>query len=93
MLLWCPQQWGYTHLEQAQAKVRALPKNLPDFITADISGLELGSIYTSNCLQKDSVSFTDNTVVCQVKTSRASIKNAQTEEAEGEGEESEEAAE
>ena len=46
---WCPQQRGYTHLEQAQAKSAcALPKNLPDFITADISGLELGNkLYTS----------------------------------------------
>ena len=86
---------GTLILNKRKLRVRALPKNLPDFITADISGLELGNkLYTSQ-LPAEGFSFLhpDNTVVCQVKTSRASIKNAQTEEAEGEGEESEEAAE
>ena len=86
---------GTLILNKRKLRVRALPKNLPDFITADISGLELGNkLYTSQ-LSAEGFSFLhpDNTVVCQVKTSRASIKNAQTEGAEGEGEESEEAAE
>ena len=86
---------GTLILNKRKLRVRALPKNLPDFITADISGLELGNkLYTSQ-LPAEGFSFLhpDNTVVCQVKTSRASIKNAQTEGAEGEGEESEEAAE
>ena len=86
---------GTLILNKRKLRVRALPKNLPDFITADISGLELGNkLYTSQ-LPAEGFSFLhpDNTVVCQVKTSRASIKNAQTTEAEGEGEESEEAAE
>ena len=86
---------GTLILNKRKLRVRALPKNLPDFITADISGLELGNkLYTSQ-LPAEGFSFLhpDNTVVCQVKTSRASIKNAQTAGAEGEGEESEEAAE
>ena len=86
---------GTLILNKRKLRVRALPKNLPDFITADISGLELGNkLYTSQ-LPAEGFSFLhpDNTVVCQVKTSRASIKNAQTVGAEGEGEESEEAAE
>ena len=86
---------GTLILNKRKLRVRALPKNLPDFITADISGLELGNkLYTSQ-LPAEGFSFLhpDNTVVCQVKTSRASIKNAQTEGAEGEVEESEEAAE
>ena len=86
---------GTLILNKRKLRVRALPKNLPDFITADISGLELGNkLYTSQ-LPAEGFSFLhpDNTVVCQVKTSRASIKNAQTEGAEGEGEETEEAAE
>ena len=86
---------GTLILNKRKLRVRALPKNLPDFITADISGLELGNkLYTSQ-LPAEGFSFLhpDNTVVCQVKTSRASIKNAQTADAEGEGEESEEAAE
>ena len=86
---------GTLILNKRKLRVRALPKNLPDFITADISGLELGNkLYTSQ-LPAEGFSFLhpNNTVVCQVKTSRASIKNAQTAGAEGEGEESEEAAE
>ena len=84
---------GTLILNKRKLRVRALPKNLPDFITADISGLELGNkLYTSQ-LPAEGFSFLhpDNTVVCQVKTSRASIKNAQTSGAEGEGEETEEA--
>ena len=77
-------------------RVRALPKNLPDVIIADISGLELGNkLYTAQLASED---FTflhpDNTVVCQVKTSRASIKTAAEEAAEeGAEETTEEAAE
>ena len=86
---------GTLILNKRKLRVRALPKNLPDFITADISGLELGNkLYTSE-LPAEGFSFLhpDNTVVCQVKTSRASIKNAQNAGAEGEGDENEEAAE
>ena len=56
-------------------KVRALPKNLPDYILVDISNLELGDkIYTSN-LKNDHYTFlhSDSTVVSQVITSRASM--------------------
>ena len=86
---------GSLILNKRKLRVRALPKNLPDFITADISGLELGNkLYTSE-LTGEGFSFLhpDNTVVCQVRTSRASIKDAQTEGDEVEGTETEEAAE
>ena len=75
-------------------RVRALPKNLPDTIVADISGLELGNkLYTAQLASEDyTFLHPDNTVVCQVKTSRASIKNAAT-AADDDNEASEEAAE
>ena len=72
---------GTLILNKRKLRVRALPKNLPDVIVADISGLELGNkLYTAE-LANESYSFLhpDNTVVCQVKTSRASIKNADDE--------------
>ncbi len=72
---------GTLILNKRKLRVRALPKNLPDVIVADISGLELGNkLYTAE-LTSESYSFLhpDNTVVCQVKTSRASIKNADDE--------------
>jgi len=67
---------GTLILNKRKLRVRALPKNLPDVIVADISKLELGNkLYTTE-LASDDYSFLhpDNTVVCQVKTSRASIK-------------------
>jgi len=75
-------------------RVRALPKNLPDTIVADISGLELGNkLYTAQLASEDyTFLHPDNTVVCQVKTSRASIKNAAAAEGD-DNEASEEAAE
>ena len=85
---------GTLILNKRKLRVRALPKNLPDFITADISGLELGNkLYTAQ-LQAEDYNFLhpDNTVVCQVKTSRASIKNAQEDDSQGEGEAVEEEA-
>jgi len=85
---------GTLILNKRKLRVRALPKNLPDFITADISGLELGNkLYTAQ-LQAEDYNFLhpDNTVVCQVKTSRASIKNAQEDDSQGEGDAVEEEA-
>lgn len=76
---------GVLILNKRKLKIRALPKNLPDMIVADISGLKLGNkLYTSELTSDEyELLHSDNTVVCQVKTSRASIKNEEevTEEA------------
>lgn len=66
---------GVLRRNKRKLRVKALPANLPDFIIADISKLELGNkLYTSE-LESDNYTFLhpDNTVVCQVRTSRASI--------------------
>ena len=67
---------GTLILNKRKLRVRALPKNLPDVIVVDISKLELGNkLYTAELASEDySFLHPDNTVVCQVKTSRASIK-------------------
>lgn len=67
---------GVLHLNKRKLRVRALPANLPDFITVDISELGMGNKTTVEELKNDNYSFLhpDNTVVCQVKASRASIK-------------------
>ena len=73
---------GTLILNKRKLRVRALPKNLPDVIVADISKLELGNkLYTAE-LASDDYSFLhpDNTVVCQVKISRASIKEVVVED-------------
>ena len=66
---------GVLIINKRKLKVKALPKNLPDSISVDISNLELGQkIYTVD-LKHDDYSFlhSENTVICQVKTSRASL--------------------
>ena len=55
--------------------MQVVNRNLPDSINVDISNLELGQkIYTVD-LKHDDYSFlhSENTVICQVKTSRASL--------------------
>ena len=66
-------------LNQRKLKVKALPANLPDFIDADISSLEMGNKLYITKLASDKYKFLhpDNTVVCQVRISRAAMKAAQ----------------
>ena len=72
---------GVLRLNKRKLRVKALPSNLPDFIIADISGLELGNKLYTATLQTDkyTILHPDNTVVCQVRTSRASMKTASVE--------------
>ncbi len=67
---------GVLRLNKRKLRVKALPSNLPDYIIADISGLELGNKLYTAALQTDTYTILhpDNTVVCQVRTSRASMK-------------------
>jgi large subunit ribosomal protein L25 len=64
-------------------KVKALPANLPDFIEADITELEIGNKLYVTELANDNYTFLhpDNTVVAQVRMSRNAAKAAA--EAEG----------
>ena len=66
---------GTLMVNKRKLKVRALPINLPDSITVDISELKLGNKISSADL--DSEDFTilhpENTVVCKVRTSRVSM--------------------
>jgi len=73
-------------------KVKALPSKLPDFIEADISGLNIGNKLYVTQIANDDYTFIhpDNTVVAQVKMSRAASKAV---EVEGEAETEEAAAE
>ena len=75
---------GVLSRNKRKLKVKALPAKLPDFIVADISKLELGNkLYTAELQSEDySILHPDNTVVCQVRTSRASIIEEEVEETE-----------
>ena len=70
---------GVLRLNQRRLKVKALPKNLPDFIEANISGMEMGNkLYVTKLVADDyKILHPDNTVVAQVRISRAAMKAAQ----------------
>lgn len=70
---------GVLRLNQRRLKVRALPKNLPDFVEANISELEMGNKLYVTKLDTNNFKLLhpDNTVVAQVKISRAAMKAAQ----------------
>ena len=70
---------GDLRLNTRKLKVRALPKNLPDFIEADITPLDMGNkLYVTKLAAENyKILHPDNTVVCQVRISRAAMKAAQ----------------
>ena len=83
---------GILSKNKRKLSVRALPKDLPDYIKADISNLNLNDKITISDVSDDSFKFLhpDNMVVCQVKMSRASLSLSTDEEEEEDGEESSE---
>ena len=70
---------GVLRLNQRRLRVKALPKNLPDFVEAEISGLEMGNKLYVTKLVSDNYKLLhpENTVVAQVRISRAAMKAAQ----------------
>lgn len=63
---------GSLRFTNRKLKVKALPANLPDFVTADISKLKIGSKLVITSLFNEDYTFMhpENTVVVQVRTSR-----------------------
>ena len=79
---------GVLRVVNRKLRVKALPKNLPDFLDADITEMKIGSkMYIAN-LAGDNfiIQHSENTVVCQIRTSRTAVEEEEEEE-EGEGEE------
>lgn len=70
---------GVLRLNLRKLKVRALPANLPDFVEANISELQMGNkLYVTKVpVDNFKVLNPDNTVVAQVRISRAAMKAAQ----------------
>ncbi|MEW5677519.1 50S ribosomal protein L25/general stress protein Ctc [Flavobacterium enshiense] len=70
---------GVLRLNQRKLKVRALPANLPDFVEADVTELEMGNKLYITKIPTNNFKLLqpDNTVICQVKISRAAMKAAQ----------------
>ena len=63
---------GVLRYNLRRLKVRGLPGDLPDYIVADVSKLKIGQkLYVTGVASEDYViQHPDNTVICQVRTSR-----------------------
>mgnify|MGYP000327257170 CR=1 FL=1 len=73
---------GSLRFTNRKLKVKAIPANLPDFVTADISKLKIGNKLFVTELKNDDYTFMhpDNTVVVQVRTSRNAVAEDEVEE-------------
>ena len=85
---------GVLRVVTRKLRVKALPANLPDFIEADITEMKIGEKMYITDVPSDNfiIQHTDNTVICQIRTSRVAVEDEEAEEAE-EGAEGEAAAE
>ncbi|MDD7884735.1 50S ribosomal protein L25/general stress protein Ctc [Flavivirga sp. 57AJ16] len=75
---------GVLRRNNRKLRIKALPVNLPDFIEIDISPLKIGDKVAVGDLPSEKYTFlhTDNTVVCQVRTSRVAIEDEDDDEEE-----------
>ncbi|MGO3706394.1 MAG: 50S ribosomal protein L25/general stress protein Ctc [Mesonia hippocampi] len=66
---------GVLRLNLRRLRVRGLAQNLPDYITADITNLKIGNkLYVTAVESEDyTILHPDNTVICQVRTSRNAV--------------------
>ncbi len=70
---------GSLRFNLRKLSLRALPKNLPDFINADISNLKIGGkLYVTQLANKNyTLLHPDNTVVVQVRIARGAVVAAE----------------
>jgi len=75
---------GVLRYNLRRLKVKGIPANLPEFIVADVTNLKIGNkLYVTAAADKAFViQHPDNTVICQVKTSRNLIAELEPEEEE-----------
>ena len=76
---------GSLRFTNRKLKIKAIPSKLPDYVTADISELKIGSKLFVTQIFNDDYTFMhpDNTVVVQVRTSRNALEDEVAEDAEG----------
>ena len=83
---------GTLRIVTRKLRIKAIPANLPDFIEADISEMKIGAkMYVTTVKdEKFNILHSDNTVICQVRTSRTAVEDEVEEEETEEGAEGEE---
>ena len=66
---------GVLRKNRRKLRVKALPKNLPDFLEADMTPLKIGNKLYVTALEGEGYKLlhSDNTVVVQIKTARTAI--------------------
>ncbi|MDX1277458.1 50S ribosomal protein L25/general stress protein Ctc [Oceanihabitans sediminis] len=76
---------GVLRKNNRKLRVKALPANLPDFIEIDITPLKIGDKVSVRDLNQEKYTLlhSDNTVVCQIKTSRTAVVDIDEDEEEG----------
>ncbi|WP_452230842.1 MULTISPECIES: 50S ribosomal protein L25/general stress protein Ctc [unclassified Lacinutrix] len=87
---------GVLRKNNRKLRVKALPANLPDLIEIDITNLKIGDKVSVADLNQEKYTLlhSDNTVVCQIKTSRTAVVDDEDEEgAEGDAPATDEAQE
>ena len=77
---------GTLRIVNRKLRVKALPADLPDFIEADITEMRIGhKMYIGSIEQENfKIMHPDNTVICQVRTSRAAVDDTNDDEEEDE---------
>ncbi len=80
---------GVLRIVTRRLRIKALPANLPDFIEADITEMRIGNKMYVGAVENEAykIMHTDNTVICQVRSSRTAIVDEVEEEEAAEGEE------
>ncbi len=79
---------GVLRKNNRKLRVKALPANLPDIIEIDITNLKIGDKVSVADLNQEKYTLlhSENTVVCQIKTSRTAVVDDEDEEEGAEGE-------
>lgn len=77
---------GVLRYNLRRLKVRGLPGDLPDYIVANVTKLKIGQkLYVTAVESEDyKIQHPDNTVICQVRTSRNIIEDLEEDEDEDE---------
>ena len=77
---------GVLRYNLRRLRVKGLPGDLPDYIEADVSKLKIGQKLYVTAVESDAfkIQHPDNTVICQVRTSRNIVEDLEDEEDEDE---------
>jgi len=73
---------GVLRYNLRRLRVKGIPSELPDYIEADVTNLKIGNKLYVTAVTSDvyKIQHPDNTVICQVKTSRNLIADLEEEE-------------